>query len=129
MIKIAFMGTPEFAVPSLAALYDAGYELCVFTQQDKPAGRGGRLTAPPVKVFASEKGIPVYQPRLVRLPEGVKILKQFEPDYIVTAAFGQILPVEVLNIPNKGCINVHSSKGGPGYSALRLCQCSCIPAS
>lgn len=56
MIRIAFMGTPEFAVPSLAALYDAGYELCVFTQQDKPAGRGGRLTAPPVKVFASEKG-------------------------------------------------------------------------
>jgi methionyl-tRNA formyltransferase len=109
MIRIAFMGTPEFAVPSLAALYDAGYELCVFTQQDKPAGRGGRLTAPPVKVFASEKGIPVYQPRLVRLPEGVEVLKQFNPDYIVTAAFGQILPVEVLNIPRKGCINVHAS--------------------
>lgn len=102
MIKIAFMGTPDFAVPSLAALYDAGYELCVFTQQDKPAGRGGRLTAPPVKVFASEKGIPVYQPRLVRLPEGVKILKQFEPDYIVTAALDRFFRLRCLTFPRRG---------------------------
>ena len=114
--RLVFMGTPEFAVPSLAALAeDARYEIVgVFTQPDRPAGRGKKLTACPVKQFALEKGLPVYQFERVRRPEGVAQLKALAPDVMVTAAFGQILTRELLDIPAHGTVNVHASLL-PGY--------------
>ena len=114
--RLVFMGTPEFAVPSLAALAeDARYEIVgVFTQPDRPAGRGKKLTACPVKQFALEKGLPVYQFERVRRPEGVPQLKALAPDVMVTAAFGQILTRELLDIPAHGTVNVHASLL-PGY--------------
>lgn len=109
--RVVFMGTPQFAVPSLAALAaDARYEIAgVFTQPDRPAGRGNRLTACPVKQFAVEKGLPVYQFERVKRPEGVAQIKALAPDVVVTAAFGQILTQELLDIPVRGTVNVHAS--------------------
>lgn len=108
-MRIIFMGTPEFAVPSLKALVDAGYEVVgVFTQPDKPKGRGNKMTPPPVKVYAQTQGIPVYQPVRIR-KESVADIKALAPDLCVTAAFGQILSQELLDIPRLGCINVHAS--------------------
>lgn len=108
-MRIAFMGTPDFAVPSLQMLIDEGHELAVFTNPDKPKGRHGILTPPPTKELAQKYGIPVYQFSKIRLPEGVEALKSFAPDLMVTAAFGQILSRENLDIPKYGCINVHGS--------------------
>ncbi len=108
-MKIAFLGTPDFALPSLEMLYNSGHELAVFTQPDRPVGRHAKLTPPPTKVFALQHGLPVYQFEKIRLPEGVTALKAFAPDLMVTAAFGQILSAENLLIPKFGCINVHGS--------------------
>ena len=105
------MGTPDFAVPSLAALLEAGHEVCgVFCQPDKPVGRHqNKLQAPPVKQFALSKDIPVFQP--VKLRDGTALaqLKELAPELIVVAAYGRILPDDILALPPKGCINVHSS--------------------
>ena len=110
MTKVVFMGTPEFAVPSLDALCDAGYDVVgVFTQPDRPAGRGKKLTACPVKQRALERGLQVYQFERIRKPEGVMQLKALEPDLMITAAFGQILTQEILDIPKRGTVNVHAS--------------------
>lgn len=108
-MRIAFLGTPEFAVPSLAMLLGDGHTLAVFTQPDRPVGRHGTLTPPPAKVFAAEHGLPVYQFEKIRSPEGVAALRAFNPDFMVTAAFGQILSKENLDVPRFGCINVHGS--------------------
>ena len=108
-MRIAFCGTPDFAVPSLQMLIDEGHELALFTNPDKPKGRKGELTPPPTKVLAEKHGIPVYQFEKIRRPEGVEALRAFAPDLMVTAAFGQILSAENLSIPKYGCINVHGS--------------------
>lgn len=108
-MKIAFLGTPTFAIPSLHMLYQGGYALAVFTQPDRPVGRHATLTPPPTKLFALEHDIPVYQFEKIRMPEGVAALKDFAPDLMVTAAFGQILSAENLAVPKFGCINVHGS--------------------
>ena len=109
-MRIAFMGTPEFAVPSLKALVEAGHEICgVFTQPDKPKNRGMKLQMPPVKEYALSVGLPVFQPARVRDGEALEILKGLEPELIAVAAYGKILPLEILELPRLGCINVHSS--------------------
>ena len=108
-MRIVFMGTPDFAVPSLKALISAGYDIAgVFTQPDRPKGRGNRLTPSPVKAAALEAGIPVFQPERIR-KTGVEDLRRLKPDLCVTAAFGQILSQEILNIAPLGNINVHAS--------------------
>ena len=104
------MGTPDFAVPSLRALVDQGYEVVgVFCQPDRPKGRGHKLAACPVKELAQSAGIPVFQPERIKREEGVAMLKSCAPDLCVTAAFGQLLSQEILDIPPLGTINVHSS--------------------
>ncbi|HHW47147.1 MAG TPA: methionyl-tRNA formyltransferase [Clostridiaceae bacterium] len=104
------MGTPEFAVPSLDMLVKEGYNVAaVVTQPDKPKGRGKKLSAPPVKEYALEKGIRVLQPEKVKTSEFVNELKSINPDLLITAAYGKILPADVLDIPKFGCINVHAS--------------------
>lgn len=109
-MKILFMGTPDFAVPSLRALFEAGEEIVgVVTQPDKPKGRSYVMTPPPVKTFALEKNLPVYQPRTLRDEEFATLLASLEPDMIVVVAFGKILPRNVLDYPKYGCINVHGS--------------------
>ncbi|MCX8072518.1 MAG: methionyl-tRNA formyltransferase [Candidatus Binatia bacterium] len=109
--RIVFFGTPEFAVPSLQALVNAGEHVVgVVTQPDKPAGRGRHLTPPPVKSFAENTGIPVVQPEKVRgNAEFLRVLRGWQPDVIVVVAYGKILPREILEIPPHGCINVHAS--------------------
>lgn len=110
MMRIVFMGTPSIAVGTLEALLKAGHEVVgVFTQPDKPVGRKQILTPPPVKVFAEENGIPVYQPRTVKDGEALLILKDLNPDIIVVVAYGKILPKEILNLPKYGCVNAHAS--------------------
>lgn len=109
-MRILFMGTPDFAVPSLKALIEAGHEICgVFTQPDKPKNRGMKLQAPPVKEVAITHGIPVYQPVRVKDGTALEIIEQLSPELIVVAAYGRILPNSILEYPAKGCINVHSS--------------------
>ena len=104
------MGTPEFAVPSLRALLDAGYDVVgAFTQPDRPAGRGNKLTACPVKQLALERQVPVYQFEKIRRREGREALEALKPDLVVTAAFGQILSQRILDIPPLGTLNVHAS--------------------
>ena len=104
------MGTPDFAVPSLKALIDGGYNVVgVFCQPDRPKGRGHKLVACPVKETALAAGIPVYQPERIKREEGVAALRALEPDLCVTAAFGQLLSQEILDIPPLGTVNVHSS--------------------
>ena len=108
-MRIVFMGTPDYAATSLTALIEAGHQVVgVFTQPDKPKGRGGKVQEPPVKTLAREHGIPVCQPRRIRT-EGVEALKTLAPDLCVTAAFGQILSQEILDIPPLGTVNVHAS--------------------
>ena len=103
------MGTPEFAVPSLRALCEGGYEVAgVFTQPDRPKGRGNKVVASPVKQYAVEKGIQVFQPQRIR-KDGVEDLKSLAPDLCVTAAFGQILSQEILDIPRIGTVNLPAS--------------------
>lgn len=108
-MKVIFMGTPDFSVPTLQAVIDHHDVIAVVTQPDKPKGRGKAMAFPPVKEKAMEYGIPVYQPVKARDPEFVKILKDLAPDVIVVVAFGQILPKEILEIPKYGCINGHAS--------------------
>jgi methionyl-tRNA formyltransferase len=109
-MKIIYMGTPQFAVPPLRALRHAGHDIiAVVTRTDKPAGRGKVLTPPPVKTAALDLGVPVQQPKRVRAPESVAAIQALAPDVIVVAAYGQILPKELLKIPKHGCINIHAS--------------------
>ena len=109
-MRILFMGTPDFALFSLRALCEAGEEIVgVVTQPDKPRGRGYTLTPPPVKVYATEKGIPVYQPATLKGEEFESLLASISPDVIVVVAYGKILPKNVLEYPKYGCINVHGS--------------------
>ena len=108
-MRIVFMGTPEFAVEPLKALIREGYDIAgVFTQPDRPKGRGKKTVAGPVKTVAEEAGIPVFQPERIR-KTGVEDLRNLRPDLCVTAAFGQILSQEILDIPALGNINVHAS--------------------
>ncbi len=109
-MKIVFMGTPEFAVPSLKKIIDTFGVECVFTQPDKPKGRGKKIAYSPVKEVALEHNIKVLQPiKLKNDEEAVKYLKDLKPDFIIVVAFGQILTKEVLDIPKYGCINLHAS--------------------
>jgi methionyl-tRNA formyltransferase len=109
MAKIVFMGTPEFAIPTLKALIAHHDVLGVVTQPDRPAGRSGEIRQPPVKKLALVDAIPVLQPAKIRKPEAIEELKRWRPDVYIVAAFGQILPQEVLDIPSHGSINVHAS--------------------
>lgn len=109
-MRIVFMGTPAFAVPSLRALVGSGEEVAaVVAQPDKPRGRGRKLTPPPVKVAAEEYSIPVLQPPKIRTAEFLEELKKIDPELICVAAYGKILPAAVLELPRYGCINVHAS--------------------
>ncbi len=109
-LRTVFMGTPEFALQTLQGLIDAGCDLvAVYTQPDRPKGRGKQLAAPPVKELALQHGIPVHQPLKLRQPDVVAELAALSPDLIVVVAYGQILPKSVLDIPRFGCINVHAS--------------------
>ena len=104
------MGTPDFALTSLKELCEAGADVVgVVTQPDKPKGRGYTLTPPPVKVYAQERGLPVYQPATLRGEEFAALLSEIDPEMIVVAAYGKILPENVINYPRLGCINVHGS--------------------
>lgn len=111
MMRIVFMGTPDFAVASLKALAEQGTDeiVGVFTQPDRPKGRGQKMLMTPVKEYALEKGYEVYQPQRVKTPEVIELLRGLAPDLIVVAAFGQFLPKETLEMPKYGCINVHAS--------------------
>ena len=109
-MRIIFMGTPDFAVPSLRALCEAGEDVvAVITQPDKPRGRGYVLTPTPVKAYALERGIPVYQPETLRGGAFDDTLRTLAPDLIIVVAYGKILPLSVLSCPPLGCINVHGS--------------------
>ena len=113
-MKIVFMGTPEFAVPCLRMLAESPHDIpIVFTQPDKPKGRGYKMIPTPVKTVATEYGIPVYQPTSLRKGEDAEksfeILKKISPDLIVVTAYGQILPKEILELPKYKCINIHAS--------------------
>ena len=109
-MRILFMGTPDIARDCLAALCDAGRDVvAVVTQPDKPKGRGYVLTPPPVKVYATEKNIPVYQPATLRDEAFAELLAEIDPDLIAVVAYGKILPKNVLDYPKFGCINVHAS--------------------
>lgn len=108
-MRIAFLGTPDFALPSFQMLIEEGYELALFTNPDRPKGRHKTLAPPPTKELALKRGIPVFQFEKIRRPEGVCALRAFAPDLMITAAFGQILSQENLDIPPLGCINVHAS--------------------
>lgn len=109
-LRTVFMGTPDFALQTLQGLIDAGCNMVgVYTQPDRPKGRGKQLAAPPVKELAQQYDIPVYQPLKLRQPEAVAELEALAPDLIVVVAYGQILPKRVLEIPAHGCINVHAS--------------------
>ena len=109
-MRILFMGTPDFAVASLSALLTAGHEVCgVFTQPDKPKNRGMKLQASPVKEFALAHNIPVFQPVKMRDGEAMGYIRDLDPALIVVAAYGRILPDDILDYPAHGCINVHSS--------------------
>jgi methionyl-tRNA formyltransferase len=109
-MKIVFMGTPEFAVPSLRKLAESGEEVvALVAQPDKPSGRGRKLTPPPTNQLAEKLGIPVLQPSRIRTDEFVRELKKLNPDLICVVAYGKILPKAVLDLPRLGCVNVHAS--------------------
>lgn len=109
-MRVIFMGTPDFAVGTLEAVIRAGHEVVLaVTQPDKPKGRGKAMQAPPVKECALSHGIEVCQPERVREPECIEYLRKYHPDIIIVAAFGQILPKEILEMPKYGCVNVHAS--------------------
>lgn len=109
-MKVIFMGTPDFSVGTLKALVEAGHEVVLaVTQPDKPKGRGKEMQFTPVKECATEYGIPVYQPKRIREPECVQVLRNYEADIMVVVAFGQILPKEILEMCPYGCVNVHAS--------------------
>jgi methionyl-tRNA formyltransferase len=109
-MRIVFAGTPEFAVPALNALVASNHQLVgVYTQPDRPSGRGRKLTASPVKCVAEQCGIPVYQPVSLRETDAIQQLRDLRPDVMVVVAYGLILPSQVLEIPTKECINIHAS--------------------
>ena len=109
-MRILFMGTPEFAVASLRRLVEDGHEICgVLTQPDKPKNRGHKLTPTPVKEYALTKNLAVYQPQSLRNAESLELVRSLEPELTVVAAYGKLLPEEILNVPPLGSINVHSS--------------------
>lgn len=109
-MRIVFMGTPEFAVPCLESVVASGNELVgVFTQPDKPKGRGYALAPPPVKEKALEYNLNIYQPKTLRDGQALEILRQIAPDCIIVVAYGKILPKEILELPPLGCINIHAS--------------------
>lgn len=109
-MKIVFMGTPDFAVGTLEALYNAGHEItAVFTQPDKPQGRKMILTPPPIKVLAEKLGLTVYQPKTLRDEAAYELLERLEYDLMVVVAYGKILPENILNMPKYGCMNIHGS--------------------
>ena len=109
-MKLVFAGTPEFARVSLEALVESGrVPVAVYTQPDRPAGRGKKLSASPVKRYAQEHDIPVVQPSTLRDDDAIAALRALEPDFLVVAAYGLILPQAVLDIPSQGCLNVHAS--------------------
>jgi methionyl-tRNA formyltransferase len=109
-MRVVFMGTPDFAVPTLQRLIESKHEVCaVFCQPDKPKGRGHKLQPPPVKTVALENNIDVYQPITLRNDEAIKLIENLSPDAIIVVAYGKILPKAVLDIPKYGCINVHGS--------------------
>ncbi len=109
-LRIVFAGTPDFSVPPLKALLDSPHEVtAVYTQPDRPAGRGRKLTPSPVKLVAQEHGIPVFQPKSLRDPEAIAELRALQPDLMVVVAYGLLLPPDVLEIPRLGCINIHAS--------------------
>ncbi len=109
-MRIVFLGTPEFAVPSLDALPTAGHEvIAVFTQPDRPKGRGNQLAQSPVKLAAASLAIPVHQPERIRRPENLDLLRSFEADLMVVVGYGQIIPQSVIDLPRYGILNVHAS--------------------
>ncbi len=109
-MRAIFLGTPEFAVPSLRALAESPYELCaVFSQPDRPSGRGQKLHAPPAKQFAQSVGIPVFQPEKIRDEKNRQIISEFRPDFVVVVAYGQILPNWLLQLPSIAPVNLHGS--------------------
>lgn len=109
-MRVVFMGTPDFSVPTLEKIIEAGHEVIgVVTQPDKAKGRGKKVLFPPVKETALAHNLPVYQPRRARDPEFIEEMKTLNPDVMVVVAFGQILPKAILDIPKYGCINVHAS--------------------
>ena len=109
-MRIFFMGTPDFAVPCLQALLDAGHEICgVFTQPDKPKGRAYAMPPPPVKKLALQHGLEVFQPASLKTGDAIQILQEKEPDLIVVVAYGKLLPKAILDLPAYGCVNVHAS--------------------
>lgn len=109
-MKILFMGTPDFAIPCFKALIKSGHEICgVFTQPDKPKGRGHKLSSPPVKEAALKNGIKVFQPKSLKDGEAFSIIKSLDPEIIIVVAYGKILPKEIIEFPKYGCINVHAS--------------------
>lgn len=109
-MRVIFMGTPDFAVFSLKALCESGYEpIAVISQTDKPRGRGNKLSPTPVKVYAEERGIPVYQPKTLRDDDFARLIEELDPELIAVAAYGKILPKNILDYPRYGCICVHGS--------------------
>jgi methionyl-tRNA formyltransferase len=109
-MNIVFMGTPQFAVPCLQALIDKRYNIVgVVTQPDRPKGRKRELTPPPVKILANQHHLPIYQPESLRAEGALNPIIEWQPDLIVTVAYGQILPETLLNLPKHRCINVHAS--------------------
>ncbi|MEG1993980.1 MAG: methionyl-tRNA formyltransferase, partial [Oscillospiraceae bacterium] len=109
-MRIVFMGTPDFAAVSLKKLIEQNLNIVgVFTQSDKPKGRGYKLVMPPVKEIAIQHNIPVFQPKTLRDEESFEIIKQLNPDIIVVVAYGKILPKNILDFPRLGCVNVHGS--------------------
>ena len=109
-MRILFAGTPEFAVPPLKALLKSSHEICgVYTQPDRPAGRGRKMTPSPVKSVALEAQIPVFQPESLKSEESQAKLRELRPDLMVVVAYGLILPKAVIDIPPLGCINIHAS--------------------
>lgn len=110
MMRVVFMGTPDFAEASLKRLIEERFDVVgVFTQPDKPQNRGMKLVAPPVKVLAASAGIPVYQPASMRTGEAMDILRALQPDILAVVAYGKILPPEMLELPRFGAVNVHGS--------------------
>ena len=109
-MRVVFLGTPEFAAVSLRALLDNGYDVCgVFTQPDRPSGRGNKLKASPVKTLAETRGVPVFQPEKLRAEENRAIVENIKPDVIVTAAYGQLVPAWMLRLSRMFPINIHAS--------------------
>ncbi|MDE5964928.1 MAG: methionyl-tRNA formyltransferase [Eubacterium sp.] len=109
-MNLVFMGTPDFAVPALEALYKSKHKIVgVFSQPDKPVGRKQLLTPPPVKEFALQNGLSVYQPNSLKNDDSYELIKKLNPDIIIVAAYGKILPKDILDIPKYGCVNIHAS--------------------